>query len=126
VSIPFLDMVRLAVARLSGRRIGVLATPAVQKIGLYASRLKDAGFAAVFPDAADEARLLNIIRAVKANALDAQHRRDYAEIAAALDADACLLACTELSVIGAPDGATKPVVDALDALVEETVAKALS
>jgi aspartate racemase len=126
VSIPFLDMVALSIARLRDKRIGMLASPAVQKVGLYASRLKDAGHVAVFPDAGSEAKLLDVIRAVKANALTDAHRRDYAQIAAALDADAYLIACTELSVIGPPQGVTKPVVDALDVLVDATVVKALS
>ncbi len=126
VSIPFLDMVALSIASLGGKRIGMLASPAVQKVGLYASRLKDAGHVAVFPNASGEARLLDVIRAVKANALTAQHRRDYAQTAAALDADAYLIACTELSVIGPPQGVTKPVIDALDVLVDATIATALS
>src|ERR1700733_271902 len=121
VSIPFLDMVALSIARLRGKRIGMLASPAVQKVGLYAARLEAAGHVAVFPDVAGEARLLDVIRAVKANALTAQHRRDYAQIAASLDVDAYLIACTELSVIGPPEGATKPIIDALDVLVEATV-----
>jgi aspartate racemase len=125
VSIPILDMVALAIVKVGGERIGMLASPAVQKVGLYASRLKDAGKTAVFPDAEGEARLLDIIRAVKANALNEQHRRDYARIAGSLDVDAYLIACTELSVIGPPDGITKPAIDALDVLVEETVKLAL-
>ena len=121
VSIPFLDMVALSIACLRDKRIGMLASPAVQKVGLYAARLEAAGHVAVFPDVAGEARLLDVIRAVKANALTAQHRRDYAQIAASLDVDAYLIACTELSVIGPPEGATKPIIDALDVLVEATV-----
>jgi len=126
VSIPTLDMVALAIAalgRLSPKphRIGMLASPAVQKVGLYALRLKEAGFEAVFPDADGEARMLGVIRAVKANALTARHRRDYSDIAASLDVGAYLIACTELSVIGPPEGLAKPFVDALDMLVEATI-----
>ena len=125
VSIPLLDMVVLSIACLPKvRRIGMLASPAVQKVGLYATRLDAAGFTAVFPDAAGEARMLDIIRAVKAGNVTAQHKSDYAEIAASLDADAYLIACTELSVIGPPDGIAKPIVDALDALVAATIVKA--
>jgi len=126
VSIPVLDMVALAIAGLpAARRIGMLASPAVQKVGLYARRLQEAGCGAVFPDAQGEARMLGVIRAVKAGNVTAQHRRDYAQVAAALEADAYLIACTELSVLGAPDGLRKPAVDALDALVAETVARAI-
>lgn len=125
VGIPFLDMVALAIAKLPGKRIGMLASPAVQKVGLYASRLRDAGFEAVFPDPDGEARILNVIGAVKAAAMTEAHRRDYAEVAKSLDADAFLIACTELSVLGPPPGLDTPSVDALDALVAETVARAI-
>jgi aspartate racemase len=129
VSIPVLDMVVLAIARLTAlspkpKMIGMLASPAVQKVGLYASRLKDNGFTALFPDADGEERMLGIIRAVKSNSLTDQHRADYATIAKNLlsqGADVFLIACTELSVIGPPAGATLPSVDALDALVDETI-----
>jgi len=131
VSIPMLDMVALSIARLAAqsprpRKIGMLASPAVQKVGLYETRLKEAGFTALFPDADDEAKILGVIRAVKAGKLTDQHKRDYADVAAALEragADAYLIACTELSVIG-PPGARLPSVDALDALVTATVAEA--
>ncbi|HEY1837418.1 MAG TPA: amino acid racemase [Rhizomicrobium sp.] len=127
VSIPVLDMVDLAIAWLRAlapkpRAIGMLASPAVQKVGLYASRLKDAGFIAVFPDAAGEEKMLGVIRAVKANAVTDRHRADYAAVAKSLTgADAFLIACTELSVLGPPADISRPAVDALDALVAETV-----
>ncbi|MBS0274243.1 MAG: aspartate/glutamate racemase family protein [Proteobacteria bacterium] len=131
VSIPVLDMVALSIARLAAQtprpsKIGMLASPAVQKVGLYESRLEEAGFTALFPNAADEARMLAVIRAVKAGNLTDQHRRDYDGIAAALErtgADAFLIACTELSVIGPPNSRL-PNVDALDALVSATVEEA--
>jgi aspartate racemase len=131
VAIPVLDMVALSVARLASQspkphKIGMLASPAVQKVGLYESRLKEAGFTALFPDADGEAKILGVIRAVKAAKLTDQHKRDYADVSAALEragADAYLIACTELSVIGPPN-ARLPSVDALDALVSATVATA--
>ena len=131
VSIPILDMVALSIARLATRsprpcKIGMLASPAVRKIGLYESRLKEAGFTALFPGADDEARILAVIRAVKAAKLTDQHKRDYADVSAALEragADTFLIACTELSVIGAPNSRV-PSIDALDALVCATVVDA--
>jgi aspartate racemase len=126
VSIPILDMIALTIAKAQGKRVGILASPAVQKVGLYTSRLAAAGRTAVFPDAQGEAKVIDVICAVKANALTERHRGDYAEAAAALDVDGYLLACTELSVIGPPAGITKPHVDALDVLVEATVKLALS
>jgi aspartate racemase len=123
VSIPFLDMVALSVAAVPGKRIGMLASPAVRKVGLYAQTLQSAGKDAVFPE--DDAPVLDIIRAVKANRVTDAHRRGYGAIARALDCDACLIACTELSVLGAPPGLGKPAVDALDVLVKATVDAAL-
>ncbi|HTT98194.1 MAG TPA: amino acid racemase [Rhizomicrobium sp.] len=123
VGIPFLDMVALSAAAVPGKRIGMLASPAVRRVGLYERQLRAAGKEAVFPE--DDGPVLEIIRAVKANRVTDAHRRDYASIARALSADAYLVACTELSVLGAPPGATAPVVDALDVLVKATVDAAI-
>ena len=123
VTIPLLDMVALAVAALPKvRRIGMLASPAVKNVGLYTSRLEAAGYEAVFPE--NETPMLAVIRAVKAGDTGDAVRRAYADVASALDADAFLIACTELSVLGPPAGTAKPIVDALDALVIATVARA--
>lgn len=132
VKIPLLDMVGLSVAQLGAlhpkpRRIGMLASPAVQKVGLYASRLNGAGFEALFPDEQGEAVVLDIIRAVKANGVEDSHRRRYAAVATSLTskgAEAFLIACTELSVLGPPPGAMLPFVDALDVLVQATLREA--
>jgi aspartate/glutamate racemase len=62
---------------------------------------------------------------VKANRVTDRHRYDYAVIAQALQADAYLIACTELSVLGPPPGVTAPAIDALDVLVKATVDAAL-
>ena len=127
---PVLDMVQLAIAKLiraQGRRVGILASPAVRMVGLYKARMEEAGLEVIFPGPRDEQTLLAVIRAVKAGRLDDTQRQSYAGVAAALleaGADALLVACTEFSVIGAPPGIAGPVVDALDALVEATIATA--
>src|ERR1700744_4565014 len=43
VSIPVLDMVALSAAAVPGKRVGMLASPAVRKVGLYEERLRAAG-----------------------------------------------------------------------------------
>ena len=51
----------------------------------------------------------------------------YSDVVRSLaDADALLIACTELSVLGAPKGIVKPSIDALDVLVIATIAEARS
>jgi hypothetical protein len=87
------------------QRVGVLASPAVRLVGLYKSRMEESSFEALFPNLKDEAALLEVIRAVKAGRLDKKRRQKYAEIAGTLinaGAEAFLIACTELSVIGPP------------------------
>lgn len=68
-----------------------------------------------------------MIRAVKAGNAGAAHRTAYAHVAKELEeahADAFLIACTELSVLGAPAGISRPVFDTLDVLVDATIAEA--
>jgi aspartate racemase len=128
VQIPVLDMVALSIARLGAlsprpKRIGMLASPAVRLVGLYATRLAAAGFEAVFPDAENESRLLDTIKAVKAGRTGEAERRAYHEVARSLDqADAFLIACTELSMLDPPD--ERPTLDALDVLVDATIEQA--
>jgi aspartate racemase len=128
VTIPMLDMVQLAIRKLAGAgRVGLLASPAVRMVGLYKTRMEQAGLQPIFPDAQGEQTLLAVIKAVKAGRLDDTQRQDYARIAKVLldaGAEALLVACTEFSVIGPPAGVTCPLVDALDVLVEETIATA--
>jgi len=130
VQIPVLDMVDLSVQRLLAldskpRRIGMLASPAVRLVGLYDQKFKRVGLEAIYPGPQHEGELLAIIKAVKAGQLNAQHRKDYAKIAAALgDADAFLIACTEFSVMGPPEGIVRPIFDSMDVLADATLATA--
>lgn len=127
VRIPVLDMIGLSVAALSAlspkpRKIGMLASPAVRMVGLYAKHLSDVDLEALFPDKAGETAVFEMISAVKANTVTEELRSNYARASARLieaGADAFLVACTELSLLPAPKG--RPSVDALDVLVDETV-----
>jgi aspartate racemase len=132
VHIPVLDMIGLSIQRLAAattrpRRIGLLASPAVRLVGLYQKQIEQAGMAAIFPDPDHESRLLGVIKAVKSGQFGAAHQQDYEAVTQNLldaGADALLIACTELSVIGPPANAACPVVDSLDVLVEATIATA--
>ncbi len=132
VQIPVLDMVELSVQRLLAldskpRRIGMLASPAVRLVGLYDQQFQRVGLEAVYPGPQHESEFLAIIKAVKAGQLSAQHRKDYARIAAAVsDADAFLIACTEFSVMGPPEGIVRPIFDSMDVLADATLATARS
>ncbi len=127
-SVPFIDMVALSVARAqatagAGGRVGVLASPAVRRIGLFDGPLAAAGLTPVY--AADEAALLAAIRAIKAEGPTPAARAALGAASAALLAEgaaAQMIACTEFSLI--PD-AVDPgarAFDTLDALVDGVVA----
>jgi aspartate racemase len=132
VHIPVLDMVGLSVQKLAAadpkpRRIGLLASPAVRLVGLYQKRIEEMALQAIFPSPRHESRLLEIIKAVKSGQLEIRHHQGYAAVAENLmysGADAFLIACTELSVIGPPRAAAIPIVDSLDVLVEATITTA--
>lgn len=123
VRIPFLDMVALSADRARemlgpGGRVGMLASPAVRRIGLYDRALAARGLSALWPG--DEDALLAAIRAIKAQgpgdaarAVLGAAARELAEAGAGL----VFIACTEFSLIPEAARAGVPVVDTLDVLV---------
>ena len=118
--LPFLDMVAAtAVALRPGLRVGMLASPAVRRAGVF-----DAGFAArgivpVWPD--DDATALALIRRVKAGDAGAGACGELARQAEALiGVDHLLVACTEMSLLTQGLGAWR-FTDSLDCLVAAIV-----
>lgn len=129
VAVPVWDMVAITLARAAaaggpGATVGMLASPALRRIGLYEPRARQLGMALRYPD--DEAPLLALIRAVKADRPQPAEREAFERAAAGLvagGADVLVLACTEFSLLdGAAAGAGAPVIDSLQALAETTAA----
>jgi aspartate racemase len=125
VAIPLLHMVKLTVARIAARspgvRVGVLASTAVHRVGVYERELIDRGLEAVRPRRQDD--LMALIRGVKRGETGAQAARRLAEIGAELG-DHCeiaLIACSELSLISEQLAARGRVLDSLDALADAIV-----
>lgn len=136
VHVPVTDMIALSVVRLTALlgarpRIGLLASPAVRLTGQFERCCDDAGIEILHPAGAEEAAVLAIIRAVKANAINETHKAAYRAAAAALveRGAACLVvACTELSVLEGRDRSLlsdlgAPVLDTLDVLVDDILAR---
>lgn len=126
--LPLIDMVALSVARAAalagpGARVGILASPAVRRIGLFDGPFATAGLLPVY--SADEAATLAIIRSIKANGPTESARSGLAAAATALKdqgAAVQMIACTEFSLIA---GAVNPAIrcfDTLDCLVEGIIA----
>jgi aspartate racemase len=125
VSIPLLHMVKLAVARIAaaspGARVGLLASTAVLRVGVYAREFAERGLTGVFPRRQDE--LMALIRGVKRGETGAAAEQRLAEIGAEL-ADHCdiaLIACSELSLFSTRLAARTRILDSLDALADAVV-----
>ncbi len=122
VTIPLLNMVDLAVARAAGitshgARIGILASPAVQRAGVFDPALFHAGLTAVWPDNID--RMLDAIRDIKANGPTSAAHHILSEAATELagkGADLLFVACSEFSLLAPSLTAPVPVLDTIDVL----------
>jgi len=131
VSVPFLDMVTLSAEHAraraaTGGRIGILASPATRRIGLFDKVLGPAGLAAVYPE--DEDALLGAIRSLKAEGPGPAARETLAAASAELvsrGANVQMIACTEFSLITSAVASEAEVFDTLDLLVEAIVAFSL-
>lgn len=126
-ALPFLDMVALSVARAvtlagAGGRVGLLASPAVRKVGLFDRALTAAGLAAAYP--ADEAALLAAIRRIKAEGPVPAAQDALSTASADLLAQGAtvqMIACTEFSLIAYAVDPQVRAFDTLDCLVEAVV-----
>lgn len=123
VQVPFLDMVDLSVRRAAelagpGGRVGILASPAVRRIGLFDAPFARLGVQTLYPD--DEASMLAAIRRIKASGPGPE-----AALAVRMASDALLrrgaevqmIACTEFSLLARPASDAATAFDTLDVLV---------
>ena len=123
VGVPFLDMVALTVDRArteagAGGKVGILASPAVRKVGLFDAAMDAAGLTAAYP--ADEAAMLAAIRRIKADGPAEAARAVLRAASGALLGDGArvqMIACTEFSLIADAVAPGAAVFDTLDVLV---------
>jgi aspartate racemase len=127
VRIPFLDMIAETAKVVRESRVGLLATETTVRTKLYHDACALYGIEVLTPFSDDQARIMEIIYAIKGGSFDGAMRRDLGAIAERLrarGAQAVIVGCTELSlVVGDCDG---PVYDALDVLARAAVQRALS
>jgi aspartate racemase len=125
VGIPFLDMVTASahVARAAagaGGKVGLLASPAVARVGLFDRALGAVGLEVIHPE--DGAAMLAAIRSIKAEGPNDSARaalRDASGALLAKGAEVQLIACTEFSLIPEAVATGARAIDTLDVLVEE-------
>lgn len=125
VSIPLLDMVRLTVDGIAGRqaraRVGLLASTAVHRTGIYARAFEARGIVPVIPRRQEE--LMTLINGVKRGDTGPRAVQRLAAIAreVADESDILLIACTELSLISAGIEDRAALLDSLDVLTQAIV-----
>lgn len=127
VSVPVWHLVDLTLATVTGTvgspaRAGMLASPALRRVGLYEEHSPGHGVTLLYPRHEDP--LLAVIRAVKADRVtsrDIQRLDEAARELAAMGADALVLGCTEFSLIADRLAAEIPVFDTLQVLAERIV-----
>ena len=123
--LPFLDMIEGtadALRDVGAARIGMLASPATRLAGVFGRPFGERGLEPVW--LRDDAPLLEIIKAVKAGAPQAQTAPALAAQAALLaeqGAERLLVACTELSLLSEGLPGDLPRTDSLDCLAAAIV-----
>jgi aspartate racemase len=123
-SVPVPNMVELATADLVARqpvpprRVAVFGSRLTLQHDLYGQRLRPLGGDCLAMDR-HQAEVSALIEQVKQGQLSAAAWRWRELVARCADADAFVIACTELSSLPAPDWAGRPVVDASESLARE-------
>ena len=127
VSIPLLNMVELAVEHASdflgaGGRVGMLASPAVRRTGLFDTLLVARGLSVVWPE--NEERALAAIREIKVKGPSQDARSALFETSANLatkGAGLQFVACSEFSLIADSVAPGVHAVDTIDILTKAIV-----
>ena len=129
VGVPLLNMVELTTARVQalvpGGSVGLLASTAVHRTGLYSKAFMPHGLRGVLP--ADQAAVMELIRRVKRGDTGPAASAELARLAAGFagEVDCLLIACTELSLLTAALPPTPPWLDALEVLTDAVLARVL-
>ncbi|MES2916757.1 MAG: amino acid racemase [Pseudomonadota bacterium] len=105
VNVPFLDMIGLSVTKAvgmagQGGQVGIIASPAVARIGLFDAALAKLGVRALYPE--DGAALLAAIRQIKSAGPGSEAGRVLrraSEELLAQGAEVQMIACTEFSLL---------------------------
>jgi aspartate racemase len=91
-------------------------------VALYSARLTGLGLEPVVPDAAQQARFMELVYRVKAGDLGQAVRDGMAGLAAGMDAEALIAGCTEVPLVLDPAALSIPLIDAGALLAERCVA----
>jgi len=124
VRIPFVDMIAETAKVITEPRVGLLATETTVRTRLYHDACAPYGVEVLTPFPDEQARIMEIIYAIKGSVFDGAMRRDLGVIAHGLrarGAQALIVGCTELSLVVGSDDVPGPIYDALDILAQTAV-----
>jgi aspartate racemase len=132
VTIPMIDMVSLSVAKAAalagpGGSVGILASPAVRRVGLFDHAFASAGIVPIYPE--NEEAMLATIRRIKSQGAVPEATAGLAAASSALLARGArtqMIACTEFSLISDAVDRGAIAFDTLDQLVGGIIAFANS
>jgi aspartate racemase len=134
VRIPLLDMIDLSVNFMTAqipdlKTVGLLASSAVFDLGLYEQRFADAGVSLMAMYSDDQEKVMTAIRKIKTSSYGPEVVIMIQEVADKLarhGAQALLVACTEISIIGGQITPAVRMFDASQILAEAIVREAKS
>ena len=126
--VPVIDMVKEGVRCIQGRhpdvrKVGILATDGTIRSGLYQHACTEAGIEAAVPDTQAQRAVMSLIYDdIKGGRYieDGKFYQAYRSLMAQ-GCGAALLACTELSIYKECSSVPENCIDAMDALVQESI-----
>lgn len=127
VNIPLLNMIELAVERVSScphrtATVGLLGSPALKQLGLFDEAFSRQAISVIYPS--NQALMLKAIRAIKADSRDQEARWIFKQACQELTdsgADILLVACTEFSIISEAIPRSLNAIDTVDVLAQAVV-----
>ena len=117
------EAVREAVRERGAKRVGIMATDGTVRAGVYARECEAMGAEPILPSEARQADVMSLIYDdVKAGRdADMDKFGQIMDEFVAKGCDAVILACTELSVIKRDHGVPEMCLDAMDALIKQSI-----
>lgn len=129
VTVPVINMIQLTVETIQARqaetrRIGLLASSALQRIKLYEPWFQALDIEVLYPQETGQEAVMQLIRGVKARNYSTEQLAAYNTAAKNLEqqgAQCLVIACTELSVLDDKLDSALPVYDAAALLADEII-----
>lgn len=128
-AIPFVSIIDESIGEVrrvapAARRVGVLATDALQESGLFQQALAAAGFDPVLPDTEGLVLLMTLVHRIKAGDTGedvVQSMRERMQALIAGGAEAVIAGCTEIPLVLRAGDAPAPLVSSTDVLARRAV-----